>query len=75
LIGSRPKFEIGVHAVRAGDIVGDHVVLFAGEGERFELKHQAHSRMTFAKGAAAAAVWIADKKPGWYSFQQVLGLA
>jgi len=65
--------EIGVHAVRAGDIVGDHTVLFAGPGERLEIKHQAHSRAAFAAGAVRAARWVVDKEPGIYSMADVLG--
>ena len=65
--------EIGVHAVRAGDIVGDHTVLFAGPGERLEIKHQAHSRTAFASGAIMAARWVAKAKPGVYSMSDVLG--
>ena len=64
--------EIGVHAVRGGDIVGDHTVLFAGAGERLEIKHQAHSRTAFASGAVRAARWVAGKKPGIYSMADVL---
>lgn len=65
--------EIGVHAVRAGDIVGDHTVLFAGPGERLEIKHQAHSRTAFAAGAVRAARWVVGRKPGIYSMADVLG--
>jgi 4-hydroxy-tetrahydrodipicolinate reductase len=65
--------EIGVHAVRAGDIVGDHTVLFAGPGERLEIKHQAHSRTAFASGAVRAAAWVMGKKPGIYTMTDVLG--
>jgi 4-hydroxy-tetrahydrodipicolinate reductase len=65
--------EIGVHAVRAGDIVGDHTVLFAGPGERLEIKHQAHSRTAFASGAVRAARWVAKAAPGVYSMSDVLG--
>jgi len=65
--------EIGVHAIRAGDIVGDHTVLFAGPGERLEIKHQAHSRMAFASGAIKAARWVTSAKPGIYSMSDVLG--
>ena len=61
-------------AVRAGDIVGDHTVLFGGMGERVELRHQAHSRDTFARGAVRAAVWAAGKPAGLYDMQDVLGL-
>jgi len=64
--------EIGVHAVRAGDIVGDHIVLFAGPGERLEIRHQAHSRAVFASGAVRAARWVAGAKPGIYSMADVL---
>jgi 4-hydroxy-tetrahydrodipicolinate reductase len=64
--------EIGVHAVRGGDIVGDHTVLFAGSGERLEIKHQAHSRTAFASGAVRAAEWVVGKKPGIYSMADVL---
>ena len=65
--------EIGVHAVRAGDLVGDHTVLFAGPGERLEIKHMAHSRTAFASGAIRAARWVAKAKPGLYSMSDVLG--
>jgi 4-hydroxy-tetrahydrodipicolinate reductase len=65
--------EIGVHAVRAGDIVGDHTVLFAGPGERLEIKHQAHSRQAFATGAVRAARWVASAPHGVYSMADVLG--
>jgi 4-hydroxy-tetrahydrodipicolinate reductase len=65
--------EIGVHAVRAGDIVGDHTVLFAGPGERLEIKHQAHSRSAFASGAVRAARWVVKANPGVYSMSDVLG--
>ncbi|WP_406660622.1 4-hydroxy-tetrahydrodipicolinate reductase [Methanolobus sp. ZRKC3] len=66
--------EIGIHAVRGGDIVGDHTVLFAGDGERIEIKHQAHSRQAFAGGAVKAAAWIAAAKPGVYTMKDILGL-
>jgi len=66
--------EIGVHAIRGGDIVGDHIVLFAGPGERLEIKHQAHSRSAFASGAVQAARWVVDKEPGVYSMADVLAL-
>ncbi len=66
--------EIGVHAVRGGDIVGEHTVLYAGCGERIELRHVAHSRETFARGALRAARWLADRGPGLYSMQDVLAL-
>ncbi len=73
--GSRPPEEIGIHAVRAGDIVGDHTVLFAGPGERLEFVHRAHSRENFASGAVRAALWLRSRKSGLYSMQDVLGLA
>jgi 4-hydroxy-tetrahydrodipicolinate reductase len=66
--------EIGIHAVRGGDIIGDHTVLFAGDGERIEIKHQAHSRQAFAGGAVKAAAWIAVAKPGVYTMKDILGL-
>jgi len=68
--------EIGVHAIRAGDIVGDHIILYAGDGERIELKHQAHSRDCFAAGALKAAKFLVSKKnePKIYSMSDVLGL-
>ncbi|HEX7627679.1 MAG TPA: 4-hydroxy-tetrahydrodipicolinate reductase [Candidatus Methanoperedens sp.] len=66
--------EIGIHAVRGGDIVGDHTVLFAGEGERIEIKHQAHSRQAFAKGAVTAALWVSKAQPGIYEMADVLGI-
>lgn len=65
--------EIGIHAVRGGDIVGDHTVLFAGDGERIEIKHQAHSRNAFASGAVKAAEWVCSQKPGIYSMDDILG--
>jgi 4-hydroxy-tetrahydrodipicolinate reductase len=67
------KKEIGVHAIRAGDIVGDHTVLLAGTGERLEIKHQAHSRTAFASGAVIAARWVVEAQPGVYSMADVLG--
>jgi len=72
--GERKPQEIGVHAVRAGDIVGDHTVFFAGLGERIEITHRAHNRDTFARGALKAALWVIDKPPGIYSMEDVLGL-
>jgi 4-hydroxy-tetrahydrodipicolinate reductase len=74
MVGPRPEGEIGIHAVRGGDIVGDHTVLFAGPGERLEFVHRAHSRENFAKGAVLAAVWVLGRSPGLYSMQDVLGL-
>ncbi|GFO96620.1 dihydrodipicolinate reductase [groundwater metagenome] len=68
------KREIGIHAVRGGDIVGDHTVLFAGDGERIEIKHQAHSRQAFAKGAVRAAEWVCSARSGVYEMKDVLGM-
>jgi 4-hydroxy-tetrahydrodipicolinate reductase len=71
----RKKDEIGLHSVRAGDIVGDHTVYFAGPGERIELTHRAHSRDTFSAGAVRAAKWAAGRrKPGLYDMADVLSL-
>jgi len=64
--------EIPAHAVRLGDIVGDHTIIFCGNSERIEIKHQAHSRDLFALGALKAAKWVNNKKPGLYSMQDVL---
>jgi 4-hydroxy-tetrahydrodipicolinate reductase len=75
LVGERPARQIGMHAVRAGDVVGDHTVIFATPGERLELTHKASSRETFANGALRAARWIVDKPPQLYSMEDVLGLA
>jgi len=72
--GARPKGEIGIHAVRGGDIAGDHTVLFAGDGERVELRHVAHDRRIFAKGAVRAALFLKGKPPGIYTMTDVLGL-
>jgi len=74
MTGARPRKEIGMHTLRGGDVVGDHTVVFAAEGERVELSHKASSRMTFAAGAVHAAVWLADKPAGLYDMQDVLGL-
>jgi 4-hydroxy-tetrahydrodipicolinate reductase len=70
--GARPPDQIAIHAVRAGDIVGDHTILFSCLGERLELKHQAHTRDAFARGALRAARFLVGKKPGKYSFADVL---
>ena len=72
--GPRPKGEIGIHAVRAGSIVGEHRVIFAGGGEHIEITHRAENRDAFAHGALKAAQWIAGKKPGLYGMGDVLGL-
>ncbi len=73
-VGERKKGELGILAVRAGDIVGDHTVIFAGPGERLELTHRAHSREAFANGALIAARFVVGQKPGLYSTKEVLGL-
>ena len=74
MVGERPAKEIGSHALRGGDVVGDHTVLFAGMGERIELTHRATDRKIFAVGALRAAKWIKDQPPGLFSMQDVLGL-
>lgn len=73
-VGPRPPREIGMHTLRGGDVVGDHTVMFAADGERVELTHKASSRMTFAAGAVRASVWLYDKPAGLYDMQDVLGL-
>jgi 4-hydroxy-tetrahydrodipicolinate reductase len=75
IIGERSIKEIALLSVRAGDIVGEHTVIFGGIGERLEFIHRAHSRDTFARGALRAAQWLEKKKPGLYGMQDVLGLA
>ena len=74
IIGQRTKKEIGIQTVRAGDIVGEHTVLFGGLGERIEITHKASSRDTFARGALKAALWLAGKPAGLYDMQDVLNL-
>lgn len=74
LVGERGANEIGLHAVRGGDVVGEHTVLFAAPGERMELIHRASSRETFALGALRAAAWVVDLPPGLYDMEDVLGL-
>ena len=74
IIGQRTDAEIGIQTVRAGDIVGEHTVLFGGMGERLEVIHRAHSRDNFARGAVRAAQWIVEQAPGLYDMQDVLGL-
>jgi 4-hydroxy-tetrahydrodipicolinate reductase len=71
--GARPTGEIGMHALRGGDVIGDHVVHFIGEVERVELAHRASDRSLFASGALRAARWIARRTPGRYSMKDVLG--
>jgi 4-hydroxy-tetrahydrodipicolinate reductase len=74
LIGERDREEIGIQTIRAGDIVGEHTVLFGGLGERIEITHKASSRDTFARGALKAALWVHKQTPGLYDMQDVLGL-
>jgi 4-hydroxy-tetrahydrodipicolinate reductase len=74
LIGERKKGEIGIQTIRAGDIVGDHTILFGGMGERIEVTHRASSRDTFARGALRAARWVVRQQPGLYDMMDVLGL-
>ncbi len=75
IVGARSNAEIGMHALRGGDVVGDHTVIFAANGERLELTHKASSRDTFANGALRAACWVVRQPSGVYSMQEVLGLA
>ena len=74
IVGERTPQEIGIHSLRGGDVVGDHTVIFANNGERVELTHKASSRDTFANGALRAALWAVQQKPGLYDMQDVLGL-
>jgi 4-hydroxy-tetrahydrodipicolinate reductase len=75
MTGARPAGAIGFAALRGGTVVGDHSVIFAGEGERIELTHRAEDRAIFARGALKAALWARGRKPGLYSMVDVLGLA
>lgn len=74
MVGERTKEEIGMQVIRAGDIVGEHTVLFGGMGERLEVTHRAHSRDNFARGAVRAALWVVNQPTGLYDMQDVLGL-
>jgi 4-hydroxy-tetrahydrodipicolinate reductase len=74
ITGERTRDEIGIHALRGGDVVGDHTVIFAAQGERVELTHKASNRDTFANGALRAAQWVVRQRPGIYDMQDVLGL-
>jgi 4-hydroxy-tetrahydrodipicolinate reductase len=74
LVGERPANEIGVHAIRVGDNVGEHTILFSTLGETLELTHRAHARDCYARGAIQAARFLADRAPGWYTMNDVLGL-
>jgi 4-hydroxy-tetrahydrodipicolinate reductase len=73
-VGERSIDEVGIFAVRGGDIVGEHTVLFTNLGERVEIGHKAHSRQTLASGAVEAAIWVKNRKPGEYSMEDVLDL-
>jgi len=73
MIGVRKPKEIGIHSIRSGDVIGEHQVIFAGNNERLELVHRAHSRDAFARGALVAAKWIVGREPGWYDMSDVLG--
>ncbi len=75
ITGERDRFTIGFSTIRAGDTVGEHTVMFADEGERVEISHKASNRMTFAKGAVRAAIWLNDKEKGLFDMQDVLGLS
>lgn len=75
LVGARPQRQIGMHSLRGGDVVGDHTVMYATDGERVELTHKASSRMTFASGAVRAALWLTGKPAALYTMQNVLGFA
>ena len=72
IVGARPKKQIGIHAVRGGDIAGDHTVLFATEGEQLSVVHRAHSPEAFAKGAIRAAKWVIDAPKGLHDVSEVL---
>lgn len=74
ITGERTPTEVGIHALRGGDVVGDHTVMFAALGERLELTHKASDRGIFARGALRAAQWVVTQKPGVYDMQNVLGL-
>ncbi|MBI5875239.1 MAG: 4-hydroxy-tetrahydrodipicolinate reductase, partial [Deltaproteobacteria bacterium] len=74
IIGERKPEEIGIQTIRAGDIVGDHTIIFGGMGERMEITHRAQSRETFARGAVRAAQWVVKQPKGLYDMQDVLGL-
>ena len=74
MIGEGRRTDIGMQTIRAGDIVGEHTVIFGGIGERLEVIHRAHSRDNFARGAIRAVGWVVKQKPGLYDMQDVLGL-
>jgi 4-hydroxy-tetrahydrodipicolinate reductase len=70
----RPNDEIGIHSLRAADVVGEHTITFFGKGERVELIHRVTTRDAFAQGAVRTAQWVVGQKPGFYDMQDVLGL-
>jgi len=72
MLGERPAEEIGLHAVRGGDIVGEHIVVLAGEGEHLEFRHSAHSRRTFAMGALRAALYLSQQPRGFFTMRDVV---
>ena len=72
-VGARKDQTVGFATIRGGDVIGDHTVMFLGEGERVELSHKATSRLNFAQGALRAAAWLAGREPGMYTMQDVLG--
>jgi 4-hydroxy-tetrahydrodipicolinate reductase len=74
-VGARTPNEIGMHAIRGGDVVGDHTVMFLGSGDRLEITHRASTRDTFAVGAVRAALWLEGRPPGLYDMRAVLGLS
>ena len=74
ITGERPGNQIGMHAIRSGDVIGDHTVVFGSLGERIEITHKAHTRDTFVRGAIRAAKFIAHKPPGMYSMSDVLSI-
>jgi 4-hydroxy-tetrahydrodipicolinate reductase len=74
VVGRRTDPEIGIQAIRAGDIIGEHTVIFGGMGERLELIHRTQNRDTFAHGALRAAKWIVQQPPGLYSMEDLLPL-
>lgn len=74
MVGARPDAEVGVMALRGGDVVGEHTLYLAGEGERLELTHRATSRAVFAAGALRAAAWVVSQRPGHYDMRDVMGL-
>jgi 4-hydroxy-tetrahydrodipicolinate reductase len=74
-VGARPEGEIGIVALRGGDVIGEHTLVLAGPGERIELTHRAHDRALFAVGALRAAKWVVSQPPGRYDMSDVLGLS